>query len=534
MNRMRRKILRIISLIVAVLVVLTAMAMGVVTVQARQFRESGLIARNVNVAGMPMGDLSRETALQKLQEQWLPTLPEEIKVTHEGETIELGAEELGREPQLEAAVDKALRIGRSGNVFEQLSTRLQLMKGSVEVPVTIEVEAAKLDSQVRKLAAKLDHEPVNARVTVTGAETVEVIPGKPGLKLDQKAATAALSKALTESSEEPVALASRKHDPAITAKDLAHLEVVLGSYSTPYSAGKVDRSHNLKLATAAVNGTVVMPGAVFSTDRTIGPRIAERGFREAPIFADGEVTPATGGGICQVATTIYNAALFANLPIVQRHKHSQPVTYAPAGRDATVYSGQADLRFRNDTGYPVVLLASMSGSRVQVRILGKKEAQAKVRLERSGVTSVPFEKQEIPDPTLELGKKKVEKKGRNGIRATVYQVVTKTDGTQERRLLHTDVYKAQKEVVRVGTKKPVVPPGMKLTPDGKLVPLKPGEKGPDGKIMPLKPGQTPPAAGAGKTAPTAGTGTKAAPKASTKAPTKAPTKSGGKAPKKPS
>lgn len=476
MNKMQTRVLKIVILILLALAALTAVAAVTFAVQARSFRASGRIADNVTIADVEVGGLEQAQAMQKLEDGWLPSLPAKLTLKHGDESLELSAEELGREPQVETAVNKAMLVGREGGFLRQFKTRIRLWQGNLDIPVAISIDSKKLQTAVANLSAKLDQDPVDARVTVTSAETVSVIPGQVGTKLDQKAAKEDIAKALKSLQSEPVTLTSRKQDPKVQASDLAHLEVVLGSYSTPYNSGKVDRSHNLKLAVEAINGTVVMPGAVFSTDQAIGPRIEARGFREAPIFADGEVTPATGGGICQIATTVYNAALFADLPVTERHKHSQPVTYAPAGRDATVYSGSFDLRFRNDTGYPVVLLASMTGSRVNVSIIGKKEANRKVRIERSQVTRVPFEKQEIPDPNLLLGKKQVEKKGRPGIKVTVYQIVKQPDGSDERRTLHTDVYRPQKEVVKVGTKKPVVPPGMKLMPDGKLVPLKPGEK----------------------------------------------------------
>ncbi|MEN6545035.1 MAG: VanW family protein [Armatimonadia bacterium] len=476
MNKMRTRVLKTVILILLAFALLVVAAALTVAAQARSFKASGRIADNVTISDVEVGGLKQSEAMKKLQDEWLPTLPAKLTLKHGSESLELSAEELGREPQIETAVNKAMLVGREGGFLQQFKTRMQLWRGHLDIPVAVNVDNKKLQTAVANLAAKLDQEPVDARVTVTGAQTVSVIPGKVGIKLDQKTASEGIAKALKSLQAEPVTLTSRKQDPKVKASDLANLEVVLGSYSTPYNSGKVDRSHNLKLAVEAINGTVIMAGQVFSTDQAIGPRIEARGFREAPIFADGEVTPATGGGICQIASTIYNAALFADLPVTERHKHSQPVTYTPAGRDATVYSGSFDLRFRNDTGYPVVLLASMGGSRVNVSIIGKKEANRKVRIERSPVTRVPFEKQEIPDPALPLGKKQVEKKGRPGLKVTVYQIVKQPDGSEERRTLHTDVYRPQKEVVRVGTKKPVVPPGMKLMPDGKLVPIKPGAK----------------------------------------------------------
>lgn len=470
-----------------ILLLILAVTAGALSVSAGNFRKSDLIANNVTISGVAVGRLRNAEATRKLQDEWLPTLPKTVTVLVGEEKHDLAAEDLGRQPQIEQAVAKAWHIGREGNLLAQMTTRLRMMRSTIEVPVQITVDEPSLSAELVKLAAQVDRPPVDATVSVSGDDEVSVTPGKPGLKLDRKGAATAITAALCKLQTEPVKLTCQEAQPSVSAADLAHLEVVLGSYSTPYSSGKVDRTHNLGLAIQAINKTVIMPGEVFSTDQTIGPRIAERGFREAPIFQDGEVTPATGGGICQIATTIYNAALFAGLEVVERHHHSQPVTYAPAGRDATVYAGQLDLRFRNTTGSPILMLGSVGDSRVYVRILGKREANRKVRIERSGLTSTPFDVKEIPDPDLEIGKREVEKKGRNGISVTVYRVITQPDGTEKRESLHTDTYRGQTQVVHVGTKpafykgpdgKPVV------GPDGKPVPVK---LGPDGKPLPYKP-----------------------------------------------
>ncbi|MCE5237077.1 VanW family protein [bacterium] len=476
----------IIYSLIALLLVL-AVAAGALSVSTSQFRKSDVIAQHVTIAGVDVGKLTNAEARQKLEAEWLPTLPQTVSVEVGGETRKLSCDKLGRQPQIEQAVAQAWRVGREGGLIAQLATRLRMMRSALDIPVKITVDETDMSAELVRLAAQVDREPVDASVTVSADDDVTVVPGKPGVKLDRKASAATLTDALTQLSQEPVKLASAEAQPRVSAQDLAHLEVVLGSYHTPYNSGKVDRTHNLGLAIQAINKTIVMPGEEFSTDKTIGPRIAERGFREAPIFQDGEVTPATGGGICQIATTIYNAALFAGLDVVERHHHSQPVTYAPAGRDATVYAGQLDLRFRNTTGFPILILGSVGGGEVSLKIIGKREANRKVRLERSGLASIPYDTKEMPDPTLDLGKRKVDKPGRKGIKVTVTRVIVQPDGKEKRETLHSDVYRPQTEVIHVGTKptfykgkdgKPIV------GPDGKPVPVK---LGPDGKPLPYKP-----------------------------------------------
>lgn len=484
-------------------VCLLGIAAGVVAYEARSFRDSDLIARNVTIAGLPVGETRRADAVTKLQEQWLPTLPQELKLTHGTRNFPVDAAELGREPQLEKAVGEAMKLRREPSLVAQVATRVRLLRAPVDVPVEVVVDQTKAESEVAQVAEELDRDPVNARVTLTGGDGVDVVPGKPGLKVDQPASVAAIEKALQSLKQATVALVVKEKQPPITGKDLAHLECVLGRYRTDYDSGKTDRSHNLSLAIKAINGKVIMPGEEFSTDLAIGPREVSKGYRDAPIFVEGEITPATGGGICQIATTVYNAALLAGLPIVERHHHSMPVHYAPPGRDATVYSGQYDLRFRNNTSGPIVLISSMDGDQVSVALIGKREAKKKVRITSSGVSSISYSKKEILDPKLPLGKKIVEKPGRSGQSVTTYRITVAADGTEKKQTLASDTYSPQTAVIRVGTKpkpKPKIPVG----PDGQPLQVKMGPDGwpvigPDGKPILIKPAAKPvtkPAVGA--------------------------------------
>jgi vancomycin resistance protein YoaR len=461
MTKSRRNARNLMRLLTGILLaMLLACAIGVLALflSASHFRNNDTIARNVTVAGVDVGGLPRGEALTRLETEWVSALPTEMTLVHGDQRFRYSREELGAQLQVAEAVDAALRIGREGNALQQVVDRLRLLRASVDVPVRVAVNEGRAAEKVAEVAARVNRPPVDAKVTVTEGEEVDVVPGKQGILVDEKATLQALCTARADPQQTETVVISQRRDPNITASDLAHLEVVLGSFSTQYSAGKVDRTHNLQLAIKAINGTVVMPGETFSANQAIGRRDEARGFREAPIFVDGEITPSTGGGVCQVATTIYNAALLAGLPIVERHHHSMPVPYADAGRDATVYWGQLDLRFRNDTGSPIVVLGSMSGSRVCVRIVGKRSAKKRVRIERSGISDIPFETIEKPDPTLEEGKRKIVEKGRKGVRVTVYRITVRDDGSEQRETLHTDVYRPHREIVLVGTKKPEAKP----------------------------------------------------------------------------
>ena len=147
---------------------------------------------------------------------------------------------------------------------------------------------------------------------------------------------------------------------------------LLAEFSTPYDAGLRGRTTNLKMAARNINGTVVAPGAIFSTNAAIGPRNAADGWREAKMFVSGRVVSGTGSGICQAASTLYNAALLANVPIIERHAHSMRVTYVPPSRDAALMWGSKDFKFRNTTGAPLRVETVVSGGKFHARLWSQK------------------------------------------------------------------------------------------------------------------------------------------------------------------
>ena len=145
---------------------------------------------------------------------------------------------------------------------------------------------------------------------------------------------------------------------------------MLSTYSTRYSTSDRDRTTNLQLAASKINGTVLMPGETFSYNQVVGERTIAAGYKEAPIYVQGEVVDGLGGGICQITSTLYNAVLYANLEIVERSNHQFVPSYVSASRDATVVYGSIDFKFKNNRDYPIKLVCSVSGGIAKFDIYG--------------------------------------------------------------------------------------------------------------------------------------------------------------------
>lgn len=161
--------------------------------------------------------------------------------------------------------------------------------------------------------------------------------------------------------------------PEVTVDDLGMdaFPDLLGTFSTNY-VNNPNRTTNLRLASNKINGTVIMPGEKFSFNKVVGKRTVEAGYKNAAIFADGQVTDGLGGGICQVTSTLYNAVVFANLEIVSRRNHMFVPSYVKGGRDATVVYGSTDFVFENSRSYPIKILSSVQDGVATVKIYGYK------------------------------------------------------------------------------------------------------------------------------------------------------------------
>ena len=156
--------------------------------------------------------------------------------------------------------------------------------------------------------------------------------------------------------------------PHLFFPDDPYNTVTLGRYSTQYNA-KIQRAVNVSLACQYMNGTVVMPGEIFSFNNAVGPRTAARGFKIAHVYVNKEVVDGMGGGICQVSSTLYTSMMIAGIPALERHVHCLPVSYLMPNLDATVCWNSLDLRFINPFDFPIVLFAEADNGTCTVSIV---------------------------------------------------------------------------------------------------------------------------------------------------------------------
>lgn len=157
--------------------------------------------------------------------------------------------------------------------------------------------------------------------------------------------------------------------PTLTETEIISLGQVLGVFYT-IVGGTEDRLNNIRVGGKLINYTLLMPGEVFSFNKTVGEPKPERGFREAPVIVGEDFVPGYGGGICQISTTLYNAVVKAKLKVVERYPHSQQVHYVPPGMDAAVAFDYLDFKFQNTRAHPIMIRVWVWGRRLQIGIYG--------------------------------------------------------------------------------------------------------------------------------------------------------------------
>ena len=242
--------------------------------------------------------------------------------------------------------------------------------------------------------------------------------------------------------------------PAVTEKSFEGQYGQITSAVTNASSSNKNRLNNLVLACEAINGYCVEPGATFSFNEVVGQRTTARGYKKATVYMAGEIAEDIGGGVCQVSTTLWNAAMKANCEIVEWHEHSRPVSYVDRGKDATVSWGSQDMKFKNTSNTPLYLVCYVTeNKRVYCDIYGKLFPDGKyITIESKTTQKIqPNDPVYTYNPLLAPGETVTVSEPRTGYRTKTYRVYWNADGTEiSRNLLCEGYYKAARGEIEYG------------------------------------------------------------------------------------
>ena len=471
------------------------------------------IINNIYINNISVSSLSTEEAKNKLTSTFKEQLNNEIKIKFEDYETSILPAEIDFSYDLSSALEKAYSLGRTGNIFtNNLRILISLFKKTnIEAPILYNSD--KLDNIITNMSVEIPNlvvEPTyyisdNQLIVTKGTagnildeqQTKEMIvsaikeekseillpvnsiqPELPNIEqihdeiytepqnakitkkpysvsVEKKGIDFAISideaKQLLNTDNNEISIPLVYKDADITVADLGEDIFIntLSSTTTKYDSTNTNRATNLKIACEKINGTVLAPGEVFSFNKTVGERTAKSGFKEAVIYADGELDYGIGGGICQISSTLYNSVLLANLEIVERKNHSMTVNYLPIGQDATVSYGSVDFKFKNSRSYPVKIVATVNSGVVTISIQGvKEENEYTVNIvvettQQEDFTTTYEHSSEIPK-----GTEVIKQTGKLGYKCSTYRVLYQNGKLISKTLLSTDTYKPQKQIVQ--------------------------------------------------------------------------------------
>ncbi len=367
--------------------------------------DDGLIAQGVSICTTDVSGLSADQTLQLLYEQQTAVECMETDVdteeteqdeaqrqdsgtegaeqedgqngdTEQGETgvaaaelvlmlpdrkIEVTIIELPVTPRFESAVNEAMLIGRGGSISQRMQAVEGARKNGVVVYIPYDYRPDELQEAILAISAKIPHESVRGSFIFDPSleERFVIIKSVLGFTPDDRALMANVEAALISgqihSVEVPGVVSGDPVDESATESVMENITLV-GMFTTKVG-GSSNRVHNIHTAADMINGKVVQPGEIFSTNETIGPRTKAAGiWRMAPAIVSGRLEDQLGGGVCQVSTTLFNAVARADLEILEWKHHSIPSSYVAIGCDATISTNGSDFKFKNNTEYPIYIV----------------------------------------------------------------------------------------------------------------------------------------------------------------------------------
>lgn len=417
------------------------------------FMVTDKIYTGVSVGDIMIGGMSTQEAQVKIQRSFENRIKQPpITLIYQENEWPISADDI--ELSIDAAnlADQAYSIGRRGNFFQQLCERYVTINYGHSIPLIPSYNNEKLKSVINTAISFIDREPHNAELFLDGSG-LKVIPEVIGRKVAVNNLMESMYTRIYNNVPFVVEIPVADITPSVFVQDFKEIDGVIAIYTTHFDASNSNRMQNIRVAAKSINGTLIRSGEVFSFNERVGPRLVEYGYKEAPVFIEGKLVPDIGGGVCQVSSTLYNAALLADMSIEERTSHFRPPGYVPLGQDATVADNLLDFRFRNTLPYNVYIYNEMYEGKFTVYILGKNN------INRDEIEIVAADKKILEpntiikqDPVLELGKEVIENQGQKGFKISTYRVKRNNGKEISRDFLFTDEFQPEDRIVRVGTR----------------------------------------------------------------------------------
>ena len=423
----------------------------IMTVSLAAAPSDAQILQNILINGVNVGGLTYDAALSLLQDE-ISVADEQIIIICADTEHVYKFRDFNADYNLVAALNGAMEYSHDGGFFSKLRRGLSLKLKTHHIDAEFAYDA----DEVTQIAKKIRNDTAISAAEPTYAiqrGRFVISEGRIGRNIDADALAADIVNILETHKGGKIFVATTEIHPKYNMADFEAACDLIGRYHTPFNPHLTERTINLTVASTFLDGQIILPGETFSTSTALRPRIAENGYVKAGQIMNGEPDAGIGGGICQISSTLYMAALYAEIPVLERSNHSLMVGYMEPATDAALAEGYIDLVLENNTKHPILIQSTLTHGYHIINIYGHESRPANRAIAFESVlleTRLPDGDKVIEDPFLPIGTIQIVSEGIMGAKYELYKVITENGATQ-RVKVNTSNYRPLQRVVRVGS-----------------------------------------------------------------------------------
>lgn len=417
------------------------------------------IYEGVSVDHIDLSGKTKEEAKEIIDRYTKDLKSQKINIKTDLSKVGISLKDFGMKTDAKLVLENAYSYGKIGNIIRRYKEQADSRQHKINFDIKKTIDKKAWNKKLKEKENKLIVHAKNATVKRVN-QSFQVIDEQYGQNIEYGKGYKDFVTYLNtkwEGKKGEFLLPTSVDEPKYKRADLEQVKDRLGSYTTSFGSSTLDRSQNITTGANHINGTVVYPDEEFSTYAKIAPYTYENGYRVGKAYSNGMVIDSIGGGVCQVSSTLYNALIRSDLEITERAPHSMTVGYVPLAADAAMADTYKNLKFKNNTKFPVYVEAITGGGEITINIYGK-ETRPKNQEEkfRSETVEVYYPGADIVthDSSMLEGQMIVTQSSHTGYKAQLWKDIYRDGKKIDSVLVNTSVYQSAPRRVTVGTRKP--------------------------------------------------------------------------------
>ena len=414
------------------------------------------IAKGVYIGSVDVGGMTKQEAHDAVDAYVDHLMQTNFSLMGPIGSMNITAEEMGITTDVDTAVEEANAIAKYGDLISRYKETKDLEKENKVVNLPLALDKQATANKIYEHRDELNIAAVDNSFRIENGNFV-FIPGKTGNEVNIVESVYSIRDFINNEwspEKTEIALVIDEVQPRGSEEELSKLTSVLGTFQTNFGSSAAGRAQNVRNACSKINGTILYPGEEFSTYEKISPFTQENGYGIAGAYENGQVVESVGGGVCQVATTLYNAVIRAELDVTMRYNHSMMVSYVPPSDDAAIAGTYKDFRFKNNMDTPVYIEGTSDGGILTFKVYGveNRPSNRVVSFESETVEKKDIEVQINVSSDHDLGYIATTQSAHQGVVARLWKIVTVDGVQQSREIFNKSTYNSSPKIITVGVR----------------------------------------------------------------------------------